>query len=94
MVLTEELIFIIIGVIMNTVSISQIKINPSKIIAQAEEFPVAVENRNKIKAYLIGKDLYDKLLDYIENVIDKQAIKDADFKKGKDFEVVARKLGI
>lgn len=79
---------------MTSVSISEIKIHPSKIIAQAEEYPVAVENRNEVKAYLIGKELYEKLLSYIENYIDEKAVKTTDFKKGKDFEKVAQELGI
>lgn len=79
---------------MNTVSISQIKTSPSKIIASADEYPVAIEKRNKIQAYLIGKTLYDKLLAYVENFIDTQAVKTTDFKKGRDFEKVAKELGI
>ncbi len=79
---------------MNTISISQLKINPSKAIDQALDFPIAVENRNKIKAYILGKDLYEKIVSYIENFIDRKAVGEADFKKGKDFETVAKGLGI
>ena len=79
---------------MNTISISQIKINPSKAIAAAEDFPVAIEKRNEIEGYLLGKDLYEKLMVYIENYVDKVAIEKADFKKGTDFEKVAAELGI
>ena len=79
---------------MTSVSISQIKVNPSKAIAQAEEFPVAVESHNKIKAYLLGKDLYEKIIAYVENFIDKTTVDKTDFKKGKDFETVAADLGI
>lgn len=79
---------------MNTISISQLKINPSKFISQAADYPIAVENRNKVRAYLLGKDLYEKIVSYIEDFIDKKAVEEADFKKGKDFEKIAKKLNI
>ncbi|MBI4226552.1 type II toxin-antitoxin system Phd/YefM family antitoxin [Candidatus Roizmanbacteria bacterium] len=79
---------------MDTISISDLKTNPSKAIDFAADFPVAIENRNKVKAYLLGKDLYEKIVSYIENVVDKKAVKETDFKKGKDFESVAKKLNI
>lgn len=79
---------------MNTISISQLKINPSKAISAALEYPLAVENRSKIKAYLIGKDLYDKLASYLEDMIDAKAIQETDFGKGADFEKVAHDLSV
>ena len=79
---------------MNSVSISQLKMNPSQVIAKAADYPVAVENRNNIQAYLIGKNLYEKIISYIENYIDKQAVDSTDFSKGRDFEDVAKDLGI
>lgn len=79
---------------MNSVSISQLKMNPSQVIAKAADYPVAVENRNNIQAYLIGKNLYEKIISYIENYIDKQAVDNTDFSKGRDFEDVAKDLGI
>lgn len=79
---------------MNSVSISQLKTNPAKAIMQSDDYPVAVEKRNKVKAYLIGKDLYEKLIAYIEDYIDKKTIEKTDFSKGKDFESVAKELSI
>ena len=79
---------------MNTVSISQLKASPAKIVSASEDYPVAVEKRNKIKAYLVGKELYEKLLIYIEDYIDKKAIMETDFSEGKDFETIAHELGI
>lgn len=79
---------------MDSVSISKLKVNPSKIINQALDYPVAVEKRNQVKAYLIGKELYEKIIAYIEDCLDKLAVKNTDFSKGKDFEKVARELGI
>lgn len=79
---------------MNSISISQLKINPSAAIVKASDYPLAVENRNNIQAYLIGKTLYEKIISYIEDRVDKQAIDNADFSKGKDFEDVAKDLSI
>lgn len=79
---------------MDTISISDLKTNPSKAIDFAADFPVAIENRNKVKAYLLGKDLYEKIVSYIENMIDKKAVEETDFKKGKEFEAVAKKLNL
>ncbi len=79
---------------MNSFSISQLKTFPSKIIVEATDYPVAVESRNKVKAYLIGKELYEKIVYFIEDYIDKAAVGKADFRKGKDFEEVAKELGI
>lgn len=79
---------------MDTLNISQLKANPAKAILWAEDFPVAIEKRNQVKAYLIGKNLYEKLVSYIENYIDAQAVRKTDFSKGKDFEKVAQELGI
>lgn len=79
---------------MNTVSISELKIHPSKTIEMATDYPVAVENRNKVKAYLVGKELYEKIIGYIEDYLDRAVINKTDFNKGKDFDKVAKELGI
>ena len=79
---------------MTTTSISQLKINPSAVIAQASEYPVAVENRNEVQAYVIGKNLYEKMLYLLEDKLDRAVINQTDFTKGKDFEAVAKELGI
>lgn len=79
---------------MTIIPISQLKTNPAEAINKAADYPVAVSKRSKIQAYLIGKNLYDKLLTYIEDYIDKEAIKATNYKKGKDFDDVAKELGI
>lgn len=79
---------------MNNISISQLKTHPSKAIASALDYPVAVASRNQVKAYLIGKELYEKIINSLEDHLDRAAIKQTDFKKGKDFEKVAQELGI
>ena len=42
----------------------------------------------------MGKDLYEKILSYIEDYIDKKAVRNANTDKGKDFEDVAEDLGL
>lgn len=79
---------------MGSISVSQLKTSPSKAISEASDYPVAVERRNKVKAYLIGKELYEKIVFFIENYIDKTTIEKTDFEKGRDFEEVAKELGI
>lgn len=79
---------------MTTASISQLKVNPSAVISQAVDYPVAVENRNKVEAYLVGKSLFEKLVAFVEVYIDRAAVKKTNFAKGKDFEKVAKELGI
>jgi antitoxin StbD len=79
---------------MNSVSISQLKVNPSAVINQSLDYPVVVQNRNKIKAYIIGKELYEKIVSLMEDYVDKLTIKQTNFSKGKDFEKVAKELGI
>ena len=59
---------------MTSVSISQLKVNPAKVIAAAEDYPVAIQNRSKTEAYVLSKSLMDRLERYLEDVIDRQAI--------------------
>jgi len=79
---------------MNNVSISQLKASPAKIISASDDYPVAVEKRNKVEAYLVGKNLYNKLISYIEDFIDKKTVDHTNFSKSRDFESVAKELGI
>ena len=79
---------------MTSVSISKLKENPSKAINTARDYPLAIENRNRVEAYLIGKDLYEKIVEFIEDYIDIQAVKNADYESARDFEEIAKELGL
>lgn len=68
--------------------------NPSAVIAQAADYPVAVENRSKVTAYVVGKRLFESLTASLEDRLDAAAVAKADFSQRKDFEKVARDLGI
>ena len=79
---------------MTTITISELKVNPSAAIRKASDYPVAVENRNKVTAYLVGKQLFEKFIAYLEDREDQAVVAQADFSKAKDFESIARDLGI
>lgn len=79
---------------MTTTTISQLKMNPSAVIAEAADYPVSVANRNTVTAYVVGKRLFERLTASLEDRLDAAAVAKADFSQGKDFENVARDLGI
>jgi antitoxin StbD len=91
--LTKDLLKAIV-IHMTTISISQLKTNPSSMIAQSLDYPVAIQNRNKTQAYLIGKDLYEKLMTYIEDQVDAQAVRSTKLTGVKSLEEVEKELGI
>lgn len=63
-------------------------------INNALDFPLAVESRNKVQAYILGKDLYEMIVSYIEDASDRKAVEETDFGKGRDLETIAEELGI
>ena len=79
---------------MNTISISQLKSNPSSAILLAADYPVVVENRNKVQAYLVGKALFEKIISFLEDKEDTAVAKNTDFSKGRNFDDVAKELGL
>lgn len=50
-----------------SVSISDLKKNPSRIINQSEGSPVAILNHNKPSAYLIPADAFEALMEKFED---------------------------
>jgi antitoxin StbD len=50
-----------------SVSISELKKNPSALIDQAEGEPIAILNHNKPTAYLIPAETYEQLLEKLED---------------------------
>lgn len=79
---------------MTTVSISQLKVNPSAALLAADDFPVAVRKRDKTAGYIIGKDLFEKLILFLEDIEDRKALRSIDLSKKRDFEDFAKELGI
>lgn len=50
-----------------SVSISELKKNPSALLHEANGQPIAMLNHNKPVAYFIPAELYEKMLDIIED---------------------------
>lgn len=50
-----------------SVSISELKKNPSALLAQASGSPIAVLNHNKPAAYLIPAETYEALMDMLDD---------------------------
>ncbi|MCK9504226.1 MAG: type II toxin-antitoxin system prevent-host-death family antitoxin [Porticoccaceae bacterium] len=50
-----------------SVSISELKKNPSALLSQASGSPIAVLNHNKPAAYLVPAETYEALMDMIED---------------------------
>ncbi len=51
-----------------SVSISELKRNPSAVIASALGFPVAVLNHNKPSAYLVPASSFEAMMDYMDDI--------------------------
>lgn len=50
------------------VSISELKKNPSAVIAAADGFPIAILNRNRPAAYLVPADAWEAILDRLDDI--------------------------
>lgn len=79
---------------MDAISISQLKINPSGAIGLAADYPLSIKNKGRTTAYLIGNQLFNKIVAYLENISDKKIVQETDFSKGRNFEDLATELGI
>ena len=79
---------------MTSISVSQLKTNPASAINEAEDIPLAIQKRNKVAAYLVGKELFEKIVAYIEDYIDRSAVAKIDYSKGRNFKKLAEELGI
>lgn len=79
---------------MTYVSISDLKTNPASIIADSLNYPIAIQKRSKTQAYLVGKDIFERLVAKLEDEIDAKAVRETNFEGAEDFEKVAAELGI
>ena len=52
----------------SSISISELKKNPSQIIAQSEGAPVAILNHNKPSAYLVPAAAFEAMVDYLDDL--------------------------
>ena len=51
-----------------TVSMTDLRRNPNKILDDANDMPVAILNHNRAEAYLLSAKAYEKLLDLLDDV--------------------------
>ena len=79
---------------MNTISVSQLKLNPAAALNLAEDYPVQITGRNEVRGYLVGKDIYEKMLSWIEDGMDVVALAKSEYPKGKKAEDLMVELGL
>lgn len=82
---------------MTSVSISDFKKNPSSVLLAAGDYPVAVQNRSKTAGYVVGTAMFEKLVSFVEDYIDKKAAKSLtkkDYKNAVPLEDLAKELGL
>ncbi len=72
-----------------SVSISELKKNPSSLLSQASGSPIAVLNHNKPAAYLIPADTYEAIMEMIE---DYELGKLVEERRGERVEAIAVSL--
>ena len=70
-----------------TVSISELKKNPSQLLAASGGEPIAVLNHNKPTAYLITASLYEELLERLEDAELAEIVKSRQTEKDHAIEV-------
>ena len=73
-----------------TVSMTDLRRNPSKIMEAAGDLPVAVLNHNKPEAYLLSAKAYEALLELIDDLTLVKTIKER--KGGKTVKVKLEQL--
>lgn len=71
----------------HSVSISELKRNPTAILEQAEGLPVAVLNHNKPAAYLLAAETYEKLMELLDDYQLTQLITARQHEKSQAIEV-------
>lgn len=83
---------------MDSISITQLKTNPAAAFAAAQDYPVAVDSRNQTTGYVVGRKLFEKIVERLEDWEDVRAVetakKNGELGKGRDFEEFAAELGI
>ncbi|MCU1720229.1 MULTISPECIES: type II toxin-antitoxin system prevent-host-death family antitoxin [unclassified Pseudomonas] len=50
------------------VSVSELKKNPSAVLANASGMPVAVLNHNRVMGYMVPAELYESMMERLEDL--------------------------
>jgi len=64
------------------VSVSELKKNPSAVMSNAEGRPVAVLNHNRVMGYMVPAELYEAMMDRLDDLDLVQIIKSRQHEKG------------
>ncbi|MCE1118396.1 MULTISPECIES: type II toxin-antitoxin system prevent-host-death family antitoxin [Pseudomonas] len=51
-----------------TVSVSELKKNPTAVMAGAQGQPVAVLNHNRVMGYMVPAELYEAMMEQLEDI--------------------------
>ncbi|MDR6711224.1 antitoxin StbD [Pseudomonas hunanensis] len=51
-----------------TVSVSELKKNPTAVMAGAQGMPVAVLNHNRVMGYMVPAELYEAMMEHMEDI--------------------------
>jgi len=70
-----------------SVSVTELKKNPTALLLAANGEPVAILNHNKPAAYLVPADVYEKMLDLIEDLELADLIKERQKEKDQAIKV-------
>ncbi len=68
-------------------SISELKRNPSQLIAESEGEVVAILNHNKPTAYLVPADTYEKMTEILEDIELARIVQEREATKDQAVEV-------
>jgi len=79
---------------MTSVSISDFKKNPASVLAGAEDYPIAVLKRNKTAGYVVSKAMFEKLIELAEDIVDRKAVKEADYKNATPLDDLVKELDL
>ncbi len=75
-----------------TASISELKKNPTALLKGANGEPIAILNHNRPTAYLLSADLYEMLLERLENLELAQLVWERQAEKALAVEVTLDEL--
>ena len=59
-----------------TASITELKKSPTKLLEMANNEPIAILNHNKPNAYMVPSDMFEKMIDIIDDYYLAQEVKD------------------
>lgn len=68
-------------------TVSELKKNPTALFKEADGFPVAILNHNRVAAYLVPVEVYETMIDIIEDYELGQLVKERENQKALAFEV-------